>query len=722
MARVGELTISQRALILIALPTTAALVFLSSVGFMLYQSQEQAKRETRSNKILFEVQTIGLAINESIRTMPVDAFRGRAEKRYRALSKARERHFQRLDKLMRPFGDLLEKERRWGATTQRLFDLIEAIDEYTEVSETRASLIHHKGILRQLGAVFAYEAFCRRNLVLDLEKVQRESRVNIAYWNQLVSKMVALALPINAALCLGLVVYYSKSINRRLAALIDNSNRLAAGEVLLPVQRGHDEIGSLDRVLHRMAQDLEDTMKQEKAILDKAADVICTVTDELIFELVNSSALRAWGYTPAELSGAKLSSIIHADDIDFVEDEMREISGGKSEGGFECRLRQKDGAVIHSSFSISWLDDTREYYLVAHDITERKLEEALIAEREQFVRLVIESMPLGLLVLDDRGIIERSNRSLKQMLSFEEADLSQKPIQAIFDENAIEPVSQFMTGTVAGGVYQADMRTRDGGTLPAEITLSEFWWKDERRVLVIVQDITIRLEVERLKREFIAMVSHDLRSPLSTLMMSMELLQNEKFGTLNQDGKEQAVLAEEEMERLIVLVSTLLDIEKFQDGQMEIQRQPVDVGKIIQHTADAVSPYAMANGITIDTDVISLEAKIDEGGITQLLINLISNAIKFSPPASNIKITLQQLDGWLDVHVIDEGRGIPDTHKVSIFERFKQVEITDRTVKKGSGLGLAISKLIVEAHGGSIGVTSKPGNGSDFWFRIPLGL
>jgi signal transduction histidine kinase len=124
-------------------------------------------------------------------------------------------------------------------------------------------------------------------------------------------------------------------------------------------------------------------------------------------------------------------------------------------------------------------------------------------------------------------------------------------------------------------------------------------------------------------------------------------------------------------------------------------------------------------GIKVQCVFTEATVYADAGRMIQVMINLLSNALKFSGEGTTIKVVAEQLDDVVEVQVIDQGRGIPASHLASIFGRFEQVEATDRTLKGGTGLGLAICKAIVEAHGGTIGVESELGHGSKFWFRLP---
>jgi signal transduction histidine kinase len=173
---------------------------------------------------------------------------------------------------------------------------------------------------------------------------------------------------------------------------------------------------------------------------------------------------------------------------------------------------------------------------------------------------------------------------------------------------------------------------------------------------------------------------------------------------------------------LITLINDLLDLEKMESGMLELRIDKTDLSNILKRSVQAVAGFANHEGIklVVDPDA-ELELDADNDRMVQVVVNLLSNAIKFSPKGETISIDATNLDGFVRVNIRDKGRGVPEHLRESIFERFKQVELSDERKKGGSGLGLAICKAIVERHGGSIGVEPGEGGvGSTFWFTLPV--
>jgi len=224
-------------------------------------------------------------------------------------------------------------------------------------------------------------------------------------------------------------------------------------------------------------------------------------------------------------------------------------------------------------------------------------------------------------------------------------------------------------------------------------------------------------EANQRKQELVAMVSHDLRTPLTSVRAALTLLSDGVYGELPASGQEQVEAAERSADRLIKLINNLLDIEKLDSTPLKLES--CSLNQIVGAAIDSSQSFAQSKDLTITRNTGDITLAADGERLTQVLVNLLSNAIKFSPRNTTIALTASQSGNWVEVKVKDSGRGIPKGLEEKIFERFQQVEATDGNDQEGSGLGLAICKAIVQQHGGQIGVVSSPDKGSEFWFRLP---
>lgn len=226
-------------------------------------------------------------------------------------------------------------------------------------------------------------------------------------------------------------------------------------------------------------------------------------------------------------------------------------------------------------------------------------------------------------------------------------------------------------------------------------------------------------EVSRQKQELVAVVSHELKSPLSSVSGLLSLLEAGAFGELSDRGMQRIAGAEMDLARLMRLINDLLDIEKLEAGKLDMLSREVSLDGVIQRALNSVHPFAEVNDIDIEVSKTSLCVLGDEDRLVQVLVNFLSNAIKYSNKGASVGITCIETGREVEVQVTDTGRGIPAVFREAVFERYTQVRREDATKKGGSGLGLYVCKKIIEQLGGSIGVVSEEERGSTFWFRLP---
>jgi PAS domain S-box-containing protein len=240
----------------------------------------------------------------------------------------------------------------------------------------------------------------------------------------------------------------------------------------------------------------------------------------------------------------------------------------------------------------------------------------------------------------------------------------------------------------------------------------------ENALFCVIHDNRERKKLDRLKQEFVSIVSHDLRTPLTSILGGLAILKTGKVG----EEKQNQIIANSERsgERLLRLISDLLDLEKMEAGKFQLELANASLQPILNGSAEAVREFAAQNSITLNVPDTTLSVVADVDRVEQVVINLLSNAIKFSPAGSSVAMQVSERNGLAEVRVVDQGSGIPSNHRKAIFEKFEQVRISDAKVKKGTGLGLPICKAIIEQHGGTIGVESEEGKGSTFWFTLPV--
>ena len=237
--------------------------------------------------------------------------------------------------------------------------------------------------------------------------------------------------------------------------------------------------------------------------------------------------------------------------------------------------------------------------------------------------------------------------------------------------------------------------------------------------LVLIHDLSDVKRVEQVRREFIANVSHELRTPLAGVKSVLETLD---AGALSDEPTAREFLARADMEvdRLVRLVEELLELSRIESGEVPMAHDNVDIDEVLRSAVGRLKHLAENAGVslTLDSSIAGCTVVGDPDRLERVAINLISNAVNFTPEGGAVTLTTESRDGTVTVSVRDTGVGIDPDDMPRVFERFYKV---DRSRKGGgTGLGLAVVKHTIEAHGGTVGVESAPAAGSTFWFRLPL--
>ncbi len=337
----------------------------------------------------------------------------------------------------------------------------------------------------------------------------------------------------------------------------------------------------------------------------------------------------------------------------------------------------------------------------------RNLEKSLL-ESETTMRTLVSRLPLGLVVLNQEFKIEAVNNRVVEIFEYSTGELSGSDYKLLFPRVAsiteLQPNEEILT------------HTKSGKPRYLNLSINSARIKNEPKFFVHIIDTTEKHKLEQLKRDFVNMLSHDLRSPISSLQILLTMLEDGDFGVLERDGEQRVSAAKRNTERLIKMITELLDLEKMEEGLFKLEKTECSFSAIVDGAIDDVFELCDSKDLSIESSLGEFTAVCDPDQIRRVVVNILTNSIKFAPETTTISVQVQDLKDALVVLIKDKGPGIPEDKQDSIFNRFQQVEDKKNV---GTGLGLAICKAIVEAHGGSIGVRSKIGEGSEFWFSVP---
>jgi PAS domain S-box-containing protein len=413
---------------------------------------------------------------------------------------------------------------------------------------------------------------------------------------------------------------------------------------------------------------------------------------------------------------------------------------------YETALRAKDGRWIVVSTSLSLLRNPSGTVVgtlaIFKDVTEpKRVEEALRASEARYRDLFEKSNDaMATLTLD--GIFTSVNRAMEEEIGWSREELIGCHYSKVGTPASLRQWDERTRRALAGerlpGIFETEVRCKDGSVVPIEARTH--FIRDNTGTPVglhgTYRDITVRKQAEaalrqakeaaevanRAKSEFLANVSHELRTPLNAILGFSEVLLEQMFGPLNAKQEEYLRDILSSGKHLLSLINDLLDLTRIEAGKLELQQRALNLRYLLERSLVMVKDRAVAHNITLSLEVDdSLDTVfVDDQKVKQVLFNLLSNALKFTPAGGQVGIKARRVEGMVRIAVWDTGVGIAREDQQRIFEAFQQVGqgLTGKT--EGTGLGLTLTQKFVELHGGTLWVESVPGCGSTFIFTLPV--
>jgi PAS domain S-box-containing protein len=367
------------------------------------------------------------------------------------------------------------------------------------------------------------------------------------------------------------------------------------------------------------------------------------------------------------------------------------------------------------------------------EISERQEVEIALRRSEEQLRLIANGLPVLIAYVDKQQHYRFNNEAYQTWLGLSPTAIHGCHLSEVHGEEEYQQIQQYVELALAGRTvnYEKDIILLDDCVHSLSITYIPHLEANQEILgfFALTSDISDRKAIERMKDEFIAVVSHELRTPLTSIHSSLKILTTGKLGNLSEKGQRMLQIADEQTERLVRLVNNVLDLQRIQSGKVKMNKQACQVTDLMIEAVQTMQAMAQEQQVKLLVEPVTLLVWADHDYILQTLTNLISNAIKFSPPKSTVWLSASKQTNshrqqpktipYITFAVKDEGQGIPGDRLESIFERFQQVDSSDSRKKGGTGLGLAICRQIVEGHGGQIWAESCLEEGSSFYFTLP---
>ncbi|MCC6397042.1 MAG: PAS domain S-box protein, partial [Bacteroidetes bacterium] len=341
--------------------------------------------------------------------------------------------------------------------------------------------------------------------------------------------------------------------------------------------------------------------------------------------------------------------------------------------------------------------------------------------------VIVDSITDGLIMTDASHTILHVNRLVADLFGFSEEGAIGKPVASCITDERLLRLIQDATeseGPLPDHRLAFLPIERQGKTYFFRPKVTSLKDREGRLygVLTLLQDITQFKELDRLKSDFIATVSHEFRTPVTSINMSVDLLDQELLGPLSPKQKELITSAKEDCSRLTKLARELLQLSKLESGRLQLREEELSMHDVVEASLRPLQLQFQEKRVRLSADVPATLPTIlaQEQQVSWVITNLVTNALKYTAAGGSVTVRGREEDGALRLEVQDTGVGIPKEHKDRIFDKFVQIKQTSDATPGSVGLGLAIAKEIVEMYGGRIWVESKVGVGSTFTFLLPL--
>jgi PAS domain S-box-containing protein len=383
--------------------------------------------------------------------------------------------------------------------------------------------------------------------------------------------------------------------------------------------------------------------------------------------------------------------------------------------------RQSDALTLLAGQTVALLELRRQSLRLA-------AQSDALANREQELQAILDTAVDAIITIDRDGLIAGVNPAVQRLFGYAPSELIGRNVSVLMPSPDRELHDGYLaayerTGhrKVIGIGREVSARRKDGSTFPADLAVSELNLRGSRGFTGVIRDLSERKRIERLESEFVSTVSHELRTPLTSVRGALGLIAGGVTGELPSQAKAYVDIALSNTERLVRLINDILDLEKIESGNLEIRWQVCKLAGLLEQVIAANDAFGGSYQVTLALldDIPDVDVVVDEDRFNQVLTNLISNAVKFSPAGRAVELSVVMRGARVRVNVRDYGSGIPEEFCGRIFQRFAQADGSDRRRKGGTGLGLSIAKSLIEGMRGEIGFEAPEGGGTRFFVDLP---
>ncbi len=440
----------------------------------------------------------------------------------------------------------------------------------------------------------------------------------------------------------------------------------------------------------------------------------------------NPAFSRITGYSNEDIVGRNCRFLQGPETDQEQLNQLRQAIREKRSTAVTLLNYRKDGSPFLNELTISPVFSTEgaltHFVGIQTDISERR-------KMADTLKAVLDTVGEGIVSADDNGMIVMVNPEIQRIFGYQTEELMGQSLVMLMPADYRDAHQAGMARYLASGIphvlgkrLELEGLRKNGQVFPLEIYISETRIAEQHLFTASIRDITQRKEYDRMRDDFVSTVSHELRTPLASVMGWTETLLSEKPGPLTDLQKRFLGIVYDSSGRLNRLIEEILTVSRIQRGTLQLNRKEFSPRESMAGVGEMLKSVAEPKGIAVDYQEHwppNVRLLGDPDRIEQVLTNLISNAIKFSPGGGTVTVESTEAEGCWRVTVRDQGIGIPAAELPQLFERFYRASNANEAQIQGTGLGLYVCKAIVEGHGGEIGVESVQDEGTTVWFTLP---
>jgi PAS domain S-box-containing protein len=514
-------------------------------------------------------------------------------------------------------------------------------------------------------------------------------------------------------------------------------------EVSLTISPIHDAAGQLvglSQILRDVGQrrEIERRAAHLAAVVQSSDDAIASKDLDGIVQSWNAAAERLFGYTAAEIVGRSIRLIIPADRWHEEDEVLRRVRAGERIDHFETVRQRKDGTFVLISLTVSPIFGPNGKIVGASKIARDVSTQARLERERNRLGVIVDSSDDAIISNDLDGVIQTWNRAAERIFGFPADEAVGQSITIVIPDDQLHEEEEALARVRQGqriDHFETVRRRKDGALIPISLTVSPIHdhagrivgaSKTARDLSALrayattleqtVRERTAALEMANSQLEsFAYSVSHDLRAPLRGMHGLADALLEDYGDALDDQARDYAHRIVLEARQLDRLIQDLLAYSRL--TRISVAIESVDVGEVVEAALHNLDEDIRANRATIQVDSSLPRLKANRAVLIQVLTNLISNAVKFGGKEPTVHVRAQNVDGSARIWVEDHGIGIAPKHHERIFRAFERLHGIEEY--PGTGIGLAIVHKAIERLGGRLGVESREGQGSSFWFELP---